>query len=70
MEGQLVYFTYSPGKRVWETKSIPVSQEYIDSVTPSSLSRNLGLSSEWNVMESLVAELSRLCSKNGGMEGW
>lgn len=70
MEGQLLYFSYLPKEDVWKTKSIPVSQAYIESVTPSSPSRSRHVLAEWNVMESLVEELGKLLSKNDGMEGW
>lgn len=74
MEGQLVYFTYLLSEDVWKLKSIPISQEYIDFTKPYSPNRSHPSPSSshpgYNIAESLVEELSKLCGKNGAMEGW
>lgn len=70
MEGKLLYFTYLPFEEAWEFSSIPISQAYVDSTEPSGLSRYHLAPQEWNIADSLAKEVSKLCGKNGFMEGW
>lgn len=70
MEGQLLYLTYLPREAVWNLRSVPISQKYLDFGEPCSPSRHKLTPPEWNVLDSLVTELSKLCGKHGAMEGW
>ncbi|MCJ1345262.1 hypothetical protein MMC31_003468, partial [Peltigera leucophlebia] len=45
-------------------------QKYIDAGEPSSAIRHNLAPAEWDIVDSLVKELSKLCGKHGAMEGW
>lgn len=65
MEAQLLFFSRSCKDLIWQFKSIPISQDFLDSAKPVSPSPTATDGYSWRILESLIDEVKVMC-----MDGW